>query len=199
MIEGRKRRAVRRGGPPGYVRIIGGRHRGRRLPLVPHAEVRPTPDRVRETLFNWLMPMLPGSRCLDLYAGTGVLGLEALSRGAAEAIFVERDPQVASAVEAALLTLKGRGQVHRADARRWLRTHNAQRYQLAFVDPPYADEGLGDLCTLLDHGWLDPRAWVYLEMPAHRAVPALPQGWWLHREGEAGGVRFALARLGPQD
>lgn len=199
MGQSNKRGAVRRGGPPGYVRIIGGTHRGRRLPLVPGSDVRPTPDRVRETLFNWLTPVLPGARCLDLYAGTGVLGLEALSRGAAESIFVERDPRVATAIEDALLTLRGRGQVHRADALRWLRTRGADPYRLVFLDPPYADEGLGDLCKLLDHGWLDSRAWVYLELPRSRAIPALPQGWWLHRESEAGEVRFGLARLGPHD
>lgn len=199
MVQGGKRRAARRGGPPGYVRIIGGTHRGRRLPLVPESEVRPTPDRVRETLFNWLMPVLPAARCLDLFAGTGVLGLEALSRGAAEASFVERDPRVAAAIEDALLALRGRGQVHRGDVRRWLRTQSAEPYHLVFMDPPYADEGLVDLCTLLDNGWLDPRAWIYLEMPVSRPVPALPQGWWLHRESTAGDVRFALARLGPPD
>lgn len=199
MAQEKKRGAIRRAGPPGYVRIIGGTHRGRRLPLSPGSEVRPTPDRVRETLFNWLAPALPGARCLDLFAGTGVLGLEALSRGAAEACFVERDPRVAAAIEDALLTLRGRGLVHRGDARRWLRTQNAEQYRLAFLDPPYADEGLGDLCTLLDHGWLEPQAWVYLEMPRSRTIPALPQGWWLHRESTAGDVRFALARRGPPD
>jgi len=199
MAQGNKSRTVRRRGPPGYVRIIGGAHRGRRLPLLPDAEVRPTPDRVRETLFNWLTPVLPGARCLDLFAGTGALGLEALSRGAAEAVFVERDPRVALCIEDALLALRGRGQVHRADARRWLRTRDVEPYGVVFLDPPYADGGLEDLCTLLDRGWLDPRAWVYLEMPRRRAVPVLPPGWWLHREGEAGEVRFALARLGPPD
>ena len=89
----------------GSVRIIGGEWRGRRVEIVTGGELRPTPDRVRETVFNWLMPLLPGARCLDLYAGTGVLGLEALSRGAAESWFVERDPRAAAALEAMLVRL----------------------------------------------------------------------------------------------
>jgi 16S rRNA (guanine966-N2)-methyltransferase len=199
MAQGRKRGTPRSGGPPGFVRIIGGTHRGRRLVLVPDTDTRPTPDRVRETLFNWLMPALPGAHCLDLFAGTGALGLEALSRGAGESWFVERDPRVAAAIESALLALGGRGQVVRADARRWLAAPAPRTFDLVFLDPPFAADGLAKLCTLLDRGWLSARAWVYLETRRTNALPDLPEGWRLHRESEAGEVRFALARLGLGD
>src|SRR5690606_9775904 len=94
-----------RPGRPGSVRIIGGTWRGRRLAVAGGPALRPTPDRIRETLFNWLAPALPGARCLDLFAGTGVLGLEALSRGAAEAWLVERDPVAAAALRSSVATL----------------------------------------------------------------------------------------------
>ncbi len=192
MRRGRGRRAP---GEPGRIRIIGGEWRGRRLELVPGVEIRPTPDRVRETLFNWLMPVLPGARCLDLYAGTGALGLEALSRGAAEACFVERDTRTAAAIDAALRRFGGRGQVQSADARRWLRETPATAFDLVFADPPYGKGDLAELCTLLTRGWLTAHAWVYLEMSGDQSLPALPEGWYLHRETRAGAVHSVLIRL----
>jgi 16S rRNA (guanine966-N2)-methyltransferase len=187
----------RRRGLPGRVRIIGGNWRGRRVEVVEGGDVRPTPDRVRETLFNWLMPVLPGSRCVDLYAGTGVLGLEALSRGAAEAWFVERDARAAAALEA---TLKRFGaaataRVLATDAMRWLDRPPLHTFEVVFLDPPYAANNLADLCTLLARGWLAPQAWVYLETRRSQSLPALPAGWQLHRESRAGDVRFALATV----
>ncbi|MBM4221222.1 MAG: 16S rRNA (guanine(966)-N(2))-methyltransferase RsmD [Gammaproteobacteria bacterium] len=199
-----QKRATRQGGkPPGSVRIIGGEWRGRRIEVAPGPGIRPTPDRVRETLFNWLAPVLPGMHCLDLYAGTGVLGLEALSRGAAACWFVEQDADAARPLEAVLERLAGagsaqghaRGRVLRADARRWLAGPPPRNFDLVFLDPPYQADELGNLCTLLARGWLAPHAWVYLETSRNKALPALPEGWQLHREREAGEVRFALARL----
>lgn len=187
------------GKPPGSVRIIAGEWRGRRIEVASGAEIRPTPDRVRETLFNWLAPVLPGMHCLDLYAGTGVLGIEALSRGAAESWFVEQDAEAARALEMVLGRFDGpghdRGRVLRADARRWLAGPVPRSFDLVFLDPPYAADELGNLCTLLARGWLTPHAWVYLETSRKNALPALPAGWQLHREREAGEVRYALARL----
>ncbi len=184
---------------PGSVRIIAGEWRGRRLDIVAGADIRPTPDRVRETLFNWLAPVLPGMHCLDLCAGTGVLGLEALSRGAAESWFVEQDVEAAKALEAALIRFGGqghaKGRVLRADARRWLAGPVPRSFDLVFLDPPYAGDELGNLCKLLARGWLAPHAWVYLETSRKNTLPELPEGWQLHREREAGEVRFALARL----
>ena len=197
--------------PPGSVRIIGGNWRGRRIEIVDGVELRPTPDRVRETLFNWLMPVLPGVRCLDLYAGTGALGLEALSRGAAESWFVERDARAAAAIEATLLRFggpgasqgageiarptTGRGRVLATDAKRWLKMPPAATFDVVFLDPPYAADNLADLCTLLARGWLAAHAWVYLETSRSQSFPLLPEGWQWHRESQAGDVRYALANV----
>ena len=204
----RRQPSPRRGGTPGSVRIIGGRWRGRRIEIVAAAELRPTPDRVRETLFNWLMPVLPGARCLDLYAGTGVLGLEALSRGAAESWFVERDARAAAAIEATLGRLSDAGagslaeardavtgRVLATDAKRWLAKPPLTTFSVVFLDPPYAANTLADLCTLLARGWLTEHATVYLETSRSQSLPVLPEGWHLHRESQAGDVRFALATV----
>lgn len=202
-----RRQPIRhRRGPPGSVRIIGGSWRGRRVEVLDGAELRPTPDRVRETLFNWLMPGLTGARCLDLYAGTGVLGLEALSRGGAECWFVERDARLAAALEATLLRFTGqgstgpggapaRGRVLVTDALRWLDRPPLSTFDVVFLDPPYAANNLGDLCKLLARGWLAPQAWVYLETSRSLDLPVLPAGWQLHRESQAGDVRYALATV----
>jgi len=210
----RRQSSPRRSGPPGSVRIIGGRWRGRRIEIIDRAHVRPTPDRVRETLFNWLKPTLPRARCLDLYAGTGVLGLEALSRGASESWFIERDARAAAAIEAALQHLSPpgagasetaketarddtphavTGRVLVTDAQRWLSQTPLATFSVVFLDPPYAANNLADLCTLLARGWLTEEATVYLETSRSQSLPALPEGWHLHRESAAGDVRFALA------
>lgn len=180
-------------GPAGEVRIIGGTWRGRRVGVADAPGLRPTGDRVRETLFNWLAPSLPGMRCLDLFAGTGILGLEALSRGAAEVCFVERQPVLARAIEAAIARLSARGaRVVTADARRFL-AGAPQSFDCVFLDPPFGDFALGELCTLLEQGWLADGGYVYLEMSAADAVPALPAGWAVTKDKTAGKVRFALA------
>jgi 16S rRNA (guanine966-N2)-methyltransferase len=179
---------------PGAVRIIGGAWRGRRLAVLDAPGLRPTADRIRETLFNWLAPVIPGARCLDLFAGTGALGLEALSRGAAEVCFVERQTAVARALEASLQRLGcDTARVVVADALRFL-AGPAQRFDIVFLDPPF-DEGvaLGNLCTLLGTGWLGRDARVYLEMPRDHDLPELPSGWTVLREKSAGEVRYALA------
>jgi 16S rRNA (guanine966-N2)-methyltransferase len=200
----RRQPLTRRSGPPGSVRIIGGRWRGRRVDIIDGVDLRPTPDRVRETLFNWLMPELPGARCLDVYAGTGVLGLEALSRGAAESWFVERDARAAAAIEATLRRFAGpdtagadapAGRVISADAMRWLGKPPEAGFGVVFLDPPYAANNLAELCTLLARGWLARRAAIYLETSRSQSLPALPEGWHLHRESQAGDVRFALATV----
>jgi 16S rRNA (guanine966-N2)-methyltransferase len=179
--------------PPGTVRIIGGTFRGRRLPLVANPGLRPTPDRVRETLFNWLQPMVNGARVLDLYAGSGALGLEALSRGAAEAWFVEQDGPSAVAIEGALATLGARGRVVRGDVGRVLKTAPPALFDLVFIDPPFATGPADNLCKLLAAGWLAPAAWVYIELPRADRLPDWP-GFGQHREATAGDVRYGLLR-----
>ena len=133
--------AARHGGPAGSVRIIGGRWRGTRLPVVDADGLRPTSDRVRETLFNWLQPVLRGARVLDLFAGSGALGFEAVSRGAGSAVLVERDARLAAMLRDSLARLDAGGQVEvaQSDALAWLRgPAPKQRFDVVFVDPPFA-------------------------------------------------------------
>lgn len=179
------------------MRIIGGQWRGRRLPVPEAGDLRPTADRVRETLFNWLAPLVDGARCLDLFAGTGALGLEALSRGAAEAVFVERNPAAARALEESIARLDATGgRVVVSDARSFL-AGTPRPFDVAFLDPPFGEFALGDLCTLLEQGWLAANARVYLEMPVAGPLPPLPSRWTLLREKTAGQVRYALAAREP--
>jgi 16S rRNA (guanine966-N2)-methyltransferase len=178
----------------GRIRIIGGSLRNSRLEVPELPGLRPTPERVRETLFNWLAPVLDGARCLDLCAGTGALGIEALSRGAASVQFVERDAQAAQALRANLARLKAAGgQVAMLEAQAFLRGAG-QAYDLVFLDPPFALALWPALARQLEQGgWLAERGWIYVESPRGQA-PALPPNWQLHREGHAGEVRFALYR-----
>ncbi|MEM9057258.1 MAG: 16S rRNA (guanine(966)-N(2))-methyltransferase RsmD [Pseudomonadota bacterium] len=175
-------------------RIIGGRWRGRRLAFPDGQDLRPTGDRVRETLFNWLAPLIEGARCLDLYAGSGALGLEALSRGAASCTFVDTDSRACAAIaeHLALLDATG-GEVVRADALQILRRAPERPFDLVLLDPPFAADHLSELCTLLEsHDWLVGGARVYLECPAAAGEPALPDNWSISRSGRAGNVGFFL-------
>lgn len=171
--------------------------RSRRIRFVTAPDLRPTPDRIRETLFNWLQAVVPDARCLDLFAGSGALGLEALSRGAREVTFVESDRAAAQRLRATLAELKANGgTVVNADAFAFLR--GAPRpYDLVFLDPPFARGWLPELCTLLEaHGWLAPHAWIYLESAAREPPPALPAGWSEWRHARAGEVGAHLVRRG---
>ncbi len=182
------------GPPPGRVRIIGGSLRNSRL-LVPAVDgLRPTPERVRETLFNWLAPVLAGARCLDLCAGTGALGIEALSRGAASVRLVERDPCVAQALRTNLERLHAVGGTVVVGAAQDILRGPAQPFDVVFLDPPFALDLWGTLAQLLDTGgWLAPSALVYVESPG-AVPPALPLSWQVHRQGRAGAVQFGLYR-----
>lgn len=196
-------------GPPGTVRIIGGRWRGTKLAVSARPGLRPTSDRVRETLFNWLLPMLPGARVLDAFAGSGALGLEAVSRGAAEAVLIERDPSLAHSLRATVdrLGAADRVQVIGDDALRWLGRAPERRFDLIFIDPPFAGDTEGGLWTrawAAAESWLEADAWLYLEQPssaddgAPAAAPvAVRAGWALHREGRTRDVRYALHRRMP--
>ena len=183
--------------PPGVVRIIGGQWRGTRLAVPERAGLRPTADRVRETLFNWLMPKLPGARVLDAFAGTGALGLEAVSRGAASAVLVERDPGLAEALRTVATRLPGgeRVEVVNADALAWLRAVPPAPvpFDLVFLDPPF-DAGAWTQALAALPPWLAPEAWLYLESPRD-AVAAPDAGEWAeHRAGETRDVRYSLYR-----
>ena len=179
------------------VRIIGGRHRGRRLTFPAVADLRPTADRLRETLFNWLQGELPGARCLDLFAGSGALGFEALSRGAAYVELVERVPAVARQLRQNLARLEDGDQarVIQRDALRWLQRPPQTPFDLVFLDPPFKLDLLGTLSERLEAGgWLAPRAWIYMEQPSHRPWFDLPPGWHLHRRAQAGQANCRLIR-----
>lgn len=173
----------------GRLRLIGGEFRRRLLPVLDSPGLRPTPDRVRETLFNWLAAATPGARVLDLFAGTGALGLEALSRGAATALFVERDRQVARSLEENLETLRAmpRGRVHATDALAFLAAGPCSEapFSLVFLDPPFRQDLAEPCCERLEQGWLTPDAWIYLETETTLEV-RVPDTWSLHRDVRAG-------------
>jgi 16S rRNA (guanine966-N2)-methyltransferase len=177
------------------LRIIGGRHRGRRLRFPSGVDIRPTPDRVRETLFNWLQPRITGARVLDLFAGSGALGLEALSRGAANVTFIEKDRRAALAIEAVLREWhEAQTSVICADAMAWLTSSTpAIPFDLVFLDPPY-DSGLlnGAAAALSRTGLLAPAARIYIERRARDPMPGLPDGWQCIRDGRAGDVGYHL-------
>ena len=175
------------------LRIIGGTWRGRKLRFPASAAIRPTPDRVRETLFNWLGAAVRGAQCLDLFAGSGALGLEALSRGAAQVTFIERD-----AVAARELTLlltewqAGNAQVIRADALRYL-AGAPRRLDIVFLDPPFASGLLSEAAAALEQrGWLEPGALIYVECAAREGLPSLPAGWQPLKAKQAGEVGYHL-------
>ncbi|KAA2285844.1 16S rRNA (guanine(966)-N(2))-methyltransferase RsmD [Arenimonas fontis] len=181
--------------PPGTVRIIAGRLRGSKLPVPDRPGLRPTSDRVRETLFNWLQPALPGARVLDLFAGTGALGFEAASRGAAEVVLVERDPDLARGLRAQAERLKVANlHVETAEALAWLARPDGRRFDLVFVDPPFA-AGLWQPALAALPAWLAPGARIYLEGPA-QAPPAWPADWQRLREGRTREVAYVLLQAG---
>ena len=176
------------------VRIIGGRWRGRRLPVGDVPGLRPTGDRVRETVFNWLQPHLPEARVLDLFAGTGAMAMEALSRGAAVAVLVERDHTTCAQLrENCRLLAATTASVVEGDALRWLAGPAPQRFDIVFLDPPF-DLALWQnaLDQLLRGDWLARDALVYIEYPRDKAPP-LPAGWHWHRQAGAGAVGYGLA------
>jgi len=175
---------------PGFVRIIGGEWRRRRIAIPVGLNIRPTPDRVRETLFNWLDPILPGSRCLDLYAGSGVLGLEALSRGAAGVVLVDRDAHAVAALEALRQELTARARIVHADAVDYLTREAPGPFDIVFVDPPYSMNVVPVLEAVL--GVTSPGARVYLERERGDAWPGLRGLTWIRRAA-AGAVDFGVA------
>jgi 16S rRNA (guanine966-N2)-methyltransferase len=179
------------------VRIIAGTWRGRRIHFPDMPALRPTPDRVRETLFNWLQHSIADARVLDLFAGSGALGLEALSRGAKEAVFVEQFPAAARALQEQLVRLGGgaKGRILEMGAARYLRTPGAP-FDVAFLDPPFGTNALAEYIPQLDSGdWLKPGGLVYLENERTAGVPALPGHWELLKSKSAGEVGYHLARV----
>ena len=181
--------------PPGHVRIIGGQWRGSKLPAADVAGLRPSADRVRETLFNWLQPKLPGARVLDLFAGTGAWGFEAASRGAAQVVLVERDPALAASLRASVARLHAENvEIVCDDGLRWLARDPHIRFDLVLLDPPF-DAVLWRPALAALQPWLAADAWLYLESPRD-GVRIAPDGCVAHREGVTREVRYALYRRG---
>jgi len=182
-----------RSGAAGQIRIIGGQWRGRKLPVPDSAGLRPTTDRVRETLFNWLAADIQQARCLDCYAGSGALGLEALSRHAASATLLEMERPVAQQLEKNLATLGAKnGKVVNTNTLQFL-AQPGEAHHLVFIDPPFRKGLLEQTITLLeDNGWLSDEALIYVESEVEQGLPSVPLTWQLHREKVAGQVAYRL-------
>ena len=199
MAKKPRRSMSQRGNAPGRLRIVAGNWRGRRLPVLESRGLRPTPERVRETLFNWLMLWIPGKRCLDLFAGTGALGFEALSRGATSVVFVENSRRAATVIEKSARFLDASGAtIHRGDADEYLRSARPAAFDIIFLDPPFADDRLEALCGQIDAcGILAPGGRVYLEEDRAKAGTPLPDGWRVLKDKTAGNVRYRLVEVTP--
>ncbi|MFV0478203.1 MAG: 16S rRNA (guanine(966)-N(2))-methyltransferase RsmD [Parahaliea sp.] len=177
------------------LRIIGGQWRGRKLRFVPASGLRPTTDRVRETLFNWLAPRIHGARCLDLFCGSGALGLEALSRGGAHCDFVDSHNANVQQVQTHLNTLQADavGHCHTMTAGDFLAS-TRQSWDIVFIDPPFGQALIEPASTLLQIQRLRPDALIYIERGIHEPEPLLPASWQLHRDKRAGEVSYRLYR-----
>lgn len=178
----------------GQLRIIGGQWRSRQFDFPMAHGLRPTPNRVRETLFNWLAPYVEGAKVLDVFAGSGALFLEALSRGAGSALALDLNSAAINSLRGHLLTLRcDNGQLLQTDALRHLEQQPATPFDLVFLDPPFSQGLLLPACTLLEEkGWLASDAWVYTESENPPSSLGLPGNWRLHREQKAGQVYYAL-------
>lgn len=179
------------------LRIIGGEWRSRKLVFPEIEGLRPTPDRVRETLFNWLQTSTPGATCLDLFCGSGALGFEALSRGAASVTFVDKAPEVAYQIHQNLHLLKAQnGEVVSSSVIDWLDARIANqeaRYDLVFLDPPFHHNLIIPVVTLLEsRGLLNNRAFIYVESESEWLPEGIPDNWQLYREKMAGQVCYRL-------
>ncbi len=181
-------------GGDGQLRIIAGQWRSRQFAFPMAHGLRPTPNRVRETLFNWLAPYVEAARVLDPFAGSGALFLEALSRGAGSALALDLNPAAVTSLRGHLATLRcDNGQVLQSDALAYLQNQPATPFDLVFLDPPFSQDLLLPACTLLEErGWLADDAWVYTESEQVPSSLGMPGNWRLHREQKAGQVHYAL-------
>ncbi|SFN42120.1 16S rRNA m(2)G-966 methyltransferase [Izhakiella capsodis] len=183
----------------GQIRIIGGQWRGRKLPVPESDGLRPTTDRVRETLFNWLMPVMTDARCLDCFAGSGALGLEALSRNARGATLLELERPVAQQLEKNCQTLgASHAQIINTNSLTWL-SQPGEAYDVVFIDPPFRKGLLNQMLPLLEqHGWLAEQAMIYIENEIEGGIPPVPANWHLYREKIAGQVAYRLYQRHPR-
>jgi len=181
------------------VRIIGGQWRSRKLHFSDIPGLRPTTDRVRETVFNWLQPVIIGARCLDVFAGSGALGLEALSRGAASCLFIDKHPQCVADIQNNLALLKAdTGETMAGDSLQILQhlheSPEEKQFNVVFVDPPYSMHCAIDCCELLEKNrWLARNAYIYIESSSPILERELPARWKLYRDKKAGNVYYHMA------
>ena len=192
-----KSKAATHGGQ-GQLRIIAGEWRSRRLSFPDAPGLRPTPDRVRETLFNWLTAHIEGARVLDAFAGSGALFLEALSRGAASAVALDSNRAAIENLKDNLELLRcPTGQVIQTDVVRYLQGEPKVPFDVVFLDPPFHQDLLPATCALLEERhWLAEHAWIYTESETAPSTLQLPGNWRLHREKKAGQVHYALWERG---
>ena len=195
-----KNAKVHRPNSNGQIRIIGGQWRGRKLPVLNAEGLRPTTDRNKETLFNWLMPYVNGARCLDVFAGSGGLGLEALSRYASHCDFIELDKHAAAQLESNLALLKANEAasaiVHQGDALSILNSMSAAPYDIVFVDPPFAkDLVLPSLTSLEKNNRVQSGSVVYLEHESSLTTPPLPDNWQIIKEKQTSALRYMLIEV----
>ncbi len=176
------------------IRIIGGEWRSRKLTVPDAPGLRPTPDRVRETLFNWLASYIGGARVLDAFAGSGALFLEALSRGASSGIALDLNTEAINNLRRNLELLDcDSAEVLRADALQYLSNTAERGFDIVLLDPPFHQDLLLTACQLLEsNNWLNERAWIYTESEQAPSSLAVPNTWRLHREKHTGQVYYAL-------
>lgn len=180
--------------PSGHIRIISGQWRGRKLPVKDVVGLRPTTDRVKETVFNWLAPYVRDSHCLDLFAGSGGLIFEALSRYAERGLLFEKDAGAAAQLQANINLLKAENAtLVRGDTLLLLDKPPAQPFDLIFIDPPFRQDLLIDCCNKLEaNGWLTADAVIYIEREKELSAITLPDSWQILKEKQAGQVCFEL-------
>ena len=185
----------KRPGSSNTLRIIGGKHRGRKLSFPDAAGLRPTADRVRETLFNWLQNDVTGAHCLDLFAGSGAIGFEAASRGAGSVIFVEADHSVAKSIKtnAELLDMQSVISVIKSKASSWLAQYKGHRFNIVFLDPPFAQQLLSQTIELMAaKDLIAENGYIYIERELNQQLPQLPENWRVIRDKTAGQVAYSL-------
>ena len=179
--------------PAGQVRIISGLWRGSKLPVETYPGLRPTSDRVRETLFNWLQSHIAGKRILDCFAGTGALGFEAASRGAGEVVLLEKVPALVNSLRESALRLKADTiKIEASDSFAWLGRPASLRFDLVFIDPPFGSDYAQKIVSMLGP-WLADSAWVYVETGRSTQIE-VPSTYQLYREGSTREVWYRLFR-----
>lgn len=190
MSQGKKQQSKK--STTGSIRIIAGKHRGRKLPVLMAEGLRPTTDRVKETVFNWLMPYIHDANCLDCFAGAGSLGFEALSRGAAQVTLIELNKAAAKQLQENKKLLNADNVIiTNTNSLDFLKSSAKQHYDLVFIDPPFREGLVTQTAELLNNDWLADQALIYVEMEVQSSQP-LPNNWQLLKEKVAGQVAYRL-------